>query len=264
MALDLSHTRLGSGEPLLLVHGLGGSKVMWEPLYELLAPRRELIAVDMPGFGRSPPMPEGVEPSAANIAAAILDFSDTLELGSLPHVCGNSLGGWVAIEAARQRRARSVVGLCTAGFWSRPVGPRRSQARTAARLLAPLAGLLLGSERVKSGILAAQVRHPERVSREQALDMVRSYATATGYDRANALMRGNVIGDVSALGVPLTLAWGERDNLVRRTPLPGVSPSVRQVVLPDSGHVPTWDAPELVAELILDAARVETAGGVTR
>ena len=62
-------------------------------------------------------------------------------------------------------------------------------------------------------------------------------------------MRADVVGDLSDLQVPLTIAWAEFDRLVRNRPLPdGVLPQgVRQLVLPGCGHVPTWDDPELVA-----------------
>ena len=53
----LSHDRTGSGAPLLLIHPLGGSRVVWEPVMPLLARERDVIAVDLPGFGDSPPLP---------------------------------------------------------------------------------------------------------------------------------------------------------------------------------------------------------------
>ena len=57
--MRLHHVRLGDGPTLVLVHGLGGSLVNWEPVLELVAEERDVIAVDMPGFGASPPLPEG-------------------------------------------------------------------------------------------------------------------------------------------------------------------------------------------------------------
>lgn len=256
MAMPLHHIRTGSGEPLLLVHGLGGTLAIWDPVLEQLAEHREVVALDMPGFGRSPALPAGTEPTARNLCAAILDFYDSLGLDGHPHVCGNSLGGWVAIECGRRGRARSVTGLNTAGFWRAPLEPRTSPARPAARALSPFAGLLMASDRVKRTILIGQMRHPERVTRREAAELVRAYGRSSGYDGANAAMRAGVIGDVSDVDVPLTLAWGEHDRLVRNRPLPdgALPPRVRQVVMADAGHVPTWDQPELVASLILDPA----------
>ena len=84
-----------------------------------LAAEREVVAVDMPGFGESPELPEGVEPRAANLATAVLDFYDSLGIDGKPAVAGISLGGWTSIECARQGGASAVVALCPAGFWKR-------------------------------------------------------------------------------------------------------------------------------------------------
>lgn len=253
----LNHVRTGSGEPLLLLHSLGGSLVQWTPVLERLARRREAIAIDMPGFGDSSPLSDGIEPSAANLASAVLDFYDSLGLDGDPHVAGISLGGWVAIECARQGRARSVVGVCPAGFWKEPLGPRRNTARAAARAMRPILPILR-IPAVRRRALAGNIRHPERVPGTDAVRLVRGYANASAYVEANRLMRGGVVGDLADVGVPITLAWAEFDTLVRRKPLrDGILPSgVRQVELPGCGHVPTWDAPDLVARVVIEGTEV--------
>ena len=109
--------------PLLLLHGLGGSRVVWEPVLGLLEAEREVIVLDMPGFGAAPPLPAGVEPSAANLAAAIKARCDELGI-ERPHVAGNSLGAWVALEMGREGWAASVTAISPAGLWRQPLGPR--------------------------------------------------------------------------------------------------------------------------------------------
>jgi pimeloyl-ACP methyl ester carboxylesterase len=137
-AVWLNHVRHGLGEPLLLLHSLGGSLVQWTPVIDRLAEEREVIAIDMPGFGESPPLPEGVAPRAANLATAVLDFYDALGIEETPAIAGISLGGWVGIECARQRGASAVVALCPAGFWRRstPAANRRLR-RTSAAAVSP-------------------------------------------------------------------------------------------------------------------------------
>jgi pimeloyl-ACP methyl ester carboxylesterase len=249
----LNHLRAGGGAPLLLLHSLGGSLVQWSPVLERLAEEREAIAIDMPGFGDSPPLPAGIEPSAANLASAVLEFYDSLGLDGDPHVAGISLGGWVAIECARQGRARSVVGLCPAGFWKEPLGPRRNSARAAARAMRPILPILR-IPAVRRRVLAGNIHHPERVPGADAVRLVRGYANASAYVEANRLMRGGVVGDISDIRVPVSLAWAEFDTLVRRKPLrDGILPdAVRQVELPGCGHVPTWDDPGLVARVVIE------------
>src|SRR5215207_9776002 len=99
------------------------------------------------------------------------------------------------------------------------------------------------------------MHHPERLTGAEAVAVARSYVAAESYAEAGALMRAGAVGDVSSLGVSLTLAWGEHDTLVRRPRPERIPAGVTQVDLPGCGHVPTWDAPELVADVILAATR---------
>lgn len=258
--MTLNHVRSGEGPPLLLLHSLGGSIVMWEPVMDRLAAERDVIAVDLPGFGDSPPLPQGVEPSAANLAAAAIDFFDTLGVDGNPAVAGISLGGWVAFECARARRATAAVGLCSAGFWGRPLEPHGgwlTEARRRGRLLVPLLPLILFSRWGRRRALANAMHRPERLTREQAVRLVGGYLRSPAYPEASRLMRGNVVAPLDGITAPLTLAWGEYDRLVRRPPPDRVPESVHQLELAGCGHVPTWDDPELVARVILAAVATD-------
>jgi pimeloyl-ACP methyl ester carboxylesterase len=256
----LNHERQGEGEPLLLLHSLGGSLVQWSPVMNRLAAEREVIAIDMPGFGESPPLPDGVAPRAANLATAVLDFFDALGIEELPAIAGISLGGWVAIEAARQGGASAVVAICPAGFWKRsPESSDRAvaRARRRGRLARPLFRPVMATARGRRRALGRFIFRPERLSPGEAEAIARAYVTAPSYDEASALMRAGRIEELKGIKVPITLAWGEHDSLVRNRPLPDkvVPKRVEQVVLPGCGHVPTWDDPELVARVVLAGAR---------
>jgi pimeloyl-ACP methyl ester carboxylesterase len=74
----LHHVRRGSGEPLVLIHPLGAELVVWEPLLDLLAGERDVIAVDLPGFGRSAPLANGAAPTPRLLAPSVGDFLDQL------------------------------------------------------------------------------------------------------------------------------------------------------------------------------------------
>jgi pimeloyl-ACP methyl ester carboxylesterase len=249
----LHNIRRGSGEPLLLLHPLGGSMVVWEPVLERLAAEREVIAVDMPGFGDSPPLPGSADPTPAALAAAMGAFLDSLGLDDA-HLVGNSFGAWVAIELARAGRARSVTGLAPAGFWSRPLGPRRGiEPRTLARLALPLLPVLSRSARGRRLLLGGAVMRPDRVPPAAARRLVRAYATSPAFVRANLAMRSGVIDGMEELSVPVTLAWAEHDRLVKRPKRPVAG--ARMVDLPGCGHIPTWDDPELVTRVVLEGSR---------
>ncbi len=107
---------MGAGETLVLLHGIGSYRGAWDPVVPALAAQFDVLAVDLPGFGESPPLPAGQEPTPAALAAAVAGLLDELGIDR-PHVAGNSLGGWVALELAAQRPLASVALLSPAGLW---------------------------------------------------------------------------------------------------------------------------------------------------
>jgi pimeloyl-ACP methyl ester carboxylesterase len=252
----LNHERNGSGDPLVLIHGLGGELGAWEPVIAPLARERELIAVDLPGFGASPPLPDGTEPTAAALGAAVGAL--LAELGiERAHLAGNSLGGWAALELAKAGRALSVTTLSPAGLWARPLGPRPGLSpRPVGRALLPLLPAILRTRKGRRLALASSVGHPERVPRAAALRMVRAYLTAPDFERANLAMRSNVFSGGDRISVPVTLAWSELDRLIARPDTAAV-PGARFVLLPDCGHVPMWDDPGLVSHVLLEGSSLD-------
>ncbi|HZN89051.1 MAG TPA: alpha/beta fold hydrolase [Thermoleophilaceae bacterium] len=247
----LHHVRAGRGEPLILIHPLGAELVVWEPVMERLAAERDVIAVDLPGFGSSPPLAGGAEPTPQALAAAVGRLLDSLGLDRV-HVAGNSLGGWVALELGRLGRALTVTGLCPAGFWGRPLGTRGGpDIRRLGRALLPLVPALVRSVRGRRALLSSSIGHPERVPPRAAARLVRSYVTAPGFEGANAAMRSAVFSGMREIEAPVTLAWGELDRLVappRQRP-----EGARAVLLRGCGHIPTWDDPAQVASVVLGA-----------
>lgn len=225
---------------------------MWEPILERLAAERDVIAVDLPGFGATPQFMNGTAPTPTALAAVVARFLASLGI-ERAHVAGNSLGGWVALELARTGHARSVAGLCPAGLWPRPLGPRGGRdIRRIGRASLPFVPALVRSLAGRRALLAGSVAHPERVPPAAAARLVRSYVTAPGFDAANAAMRADVFRGGADIDVPVTLAWAERDRLVG-PPRQG-APHWRQAVLRDCGHLPFWDDPEQVAGVVLESS----------
>ena len=109
----LNHIRQGTGEPLVLIHGIGSQWQVWGPVLERVGEQRDVVALDLPGFGASPPL--AGEVTLATLADAVAGLVDELGL-ERPHVAGNSLGGALALELARTGRARSATGLSPLGF----------------------------------------------------------------------------------------------------------------------------------------------------
>jgi len=248
--------RRGSGEPLLLIHGLGGSAGVWDPVVDLLAAEREVIVLDMPGFGDAPALPDEVEPSAANLARALHEAC--LALGvERPHVAGNSLGGWVGLEMGRAGWAASVTALSPAGLWRASLGPRRRDWRPLAARLRPLVSLALRNRRARERMLATFAAKPERIPVEAGRELVLGWIDSSGYDGANRAMRTHLFDPAGyPADVPVTIAWAELDRLVG-PPKPQRRPAgARFLVLPGVGHTPTWDDPELVAATVLEGSSI--------
>jgi len=247
----------GEREPLLLIHGLGGTVRVWDPVVPLLEAEREVIVLDMPGFGAAPPLPDGVEPTAANLAAAL--HAQCVALGhERPHVAGNSLGAWVGLEMGRSGWAASVTALSPAGLWRAPLGERKGDTRRWARRLRPLVSLGLQVPPLRRRMLATFAARPERIPRSAGRELVLGWIDASGYDGANRAMRTHLF-DPSGYpdDVPVTIAWGERDNLVAPPKPERRPPGASFLVLPGVGHTPTWDDPELVAKTLLEGSRTK-------
>lgn len=244
----LEFDRLGSGPPVVLIHPLGADGSVWEPVLADLAQDFDVIVPDLPGFGASPPLEGRATPAA--LAAAVVDLLGILGTGPV-HAVGNSLGGWVALLLGLDGQASRVTAIAPAGLWERPLAPKRRSARRAARLALPLLPRIAASPGGRRLLLAASVAHPERVPADAAERLVRSYATASGLEAANTEMRASRFASLARIGVPVTLAWPDRDRLVGRPR--SLPPHVRNVVLRDCGHIPMWDDPEQVVALIRGA-----------
>lgn len=253
----LAGDRAGAGPRLLLLHGLGGERHVWDPVWPALTARCDVLRLDLPGFGASPPLPAdaAVDPPALAREIAAHLAGDGF---ARPHVAGNSLGGWIALELARLGVARSVTALCPAGFWTRKLGPVAPGPRRAAQALRPLIPLAFALPAVRRRALGGVMVHPERVPYHAAVRMARAYLGGPGYVAAQTAMRAARLEDAEGIDVPVTLAWGEHDRLVSPQRVP-FSPT-RTTWLRGCGHVPTWDDPERVAALVLEdsAATAET------
>jgi pimeloyl-ACP methyl ester carboxylesterase len=244
-------------EPLLLIHGLGGSSSVWDPVLPLLAGEREVHVLDMPGFGLAPPLPADVEPTALNLAAALNEQCRALGI-ERPHVAGNSLGAWVGLEMGREGWAASVTCLSPAGLWRAPLGPRKGDTRKWARRLRPLIALSLRLAPVRRRMVATFTARPERVPPAAGRALVLGWIDAAGYEGANRAMRTHVFDPAGyPEEVPVTIAWAERDHMVRM-PKPERAPAgARFLTLPGVGHTPMYDDPQLIARTLLAGSRTK-------
>ncbi|MEU5514652.1 alpha/beta fold hydrolase [Streptomyces griseoaurantiacus] len=259
--LTLSYARVGTGEPLLLLHGIGHHRQAWDPVVDILATERDVIAVDLPGFGASAPLPDGLRHDLPTMNTALGTLCDTLGIDR-PHVAGNSLGGLLALELGREKRVRSVTALSPAGFWT-PVERRYAfgiltAMRQAARgLPLPVVERLSRSAAGRTVLTSSIYARPARRSPEAVVAETLALARAEGF--AETLRAGTTVQFTEDIpDLPVTVAWGTKDRLlVRRQGVRAkqIIPGARLVRLPGCGHVPMNDDPALVARVLLDGSR---------
>jgi pimeloyl-ACP methyl ester carboxylesterase len=254
----LAHSRSGSGAPLLLLHALGLSRASWAPVVPALAEHFDVLAVDLPGFGDSPPLPG--EPSPKALAAAVAAFLDERGL-AVPHVVGNSLGGWVALELAALRPLASVALLSPAGMWPGDTPLYCRASLRASRWLSVHAGGPLAravDTRVgRIAVLGQTHGRPARMSPAQAKGALRALATGPGFDAAFAATLHRHYAAGAPFSAPVTIAFGARDRLLisrRWRRLDELPPDRRVASLPGCGHIPMTDDPAAVTALVLASA----------
>ena len=258
--MDLNHHRVGSGPPLVLIHGIGSRWQVWEPVLRRLASERDVIALDLPGFGASPMPAPGTPPGIASLTRLVGEFLDGLGVQQ-PHVAGNSLGGLISLELAKQGRVRSATGLSPAGFYNdrEAAYARRSLKITVrtSRLLAPRV------DRLTPRRWCARSRSPRSSpSRGCWVPPMPRLGARAGrgpwFDDTLPAIADDRFTGGEAIQVPVTIGWGAKDRLL--LPRQGrravrMIPGARLVTLTGCGHVPTYDDPEQVARVLLDGSR---------
>ncbi len=265
-AFTLAYERSGAGEPLVLVHGLGLSRRTWDAVVPHLIGEREVIAIDLPGFGLSPDWPAGLRQDLPT-TATVLGAAFTALGIEHPHVAGHSLGGLVGLGLGQAGLARSVTALAPAGFWNE--AERRyafavlATARRISQTVPDGAAEWLSATAAGRAILAGMLyADPTQCPPGAVTACLRSLRESAGFDatlragRAHGLLSGQIPG------IPLTIVWGTADRvLLPRQARRAIAmlPQAQLIWLPGCGHVPMNDAPELVADVILQATGPDVA-----
>ncbi|MGC9668798.1 alpha/beta fold hydrolase [Planosporangium sp. 12N6] len=255
MDLELVYERRGAGEPLVLLHGIGHHWRAWEPVLDRLATVHDVIAVDLPGFGRSPLPPGQLPQGMPVLVAGIAAFFDRLGLGR-PHVAGNSLGGAIALELAAAGQAASATalspaGFCTSGQLRWAVNVLRFH-RAAAYLPEPVIRRVLAVEALRAVSFGMLMARPRRITAEAALADSLALRNARAFE--TVARNGLRYAFQGAPTVPVTIAWGTRDRILpyRQAALARrLLPDARHVDLTGCGHVPMHDDPDRVVSVIL-------------
>jgi pimeloyl-ACP methyl ester carboxylesterase len=254
--------RGGSGEPLVLLHGINASWRIWQPVLAPLESRHAVFAPTLPGHHGGPALPECAPVTIAALADGVERILDAAGIDTA-HLAGNSLGGWLSIELGRRGRARSVVALSPAGGW----GSARDLHRVV-RLLSGARTMISRGDRIGLNSLMRRPRfrrlamrgameHGERVPASAAIEMLDDAAACDAFPGFADWIRSaqTLAAATEDQAYPLRVAWGEHDRTIPFArygqPLLDVLPGAEHLTLPGVGHVPMFDDPKLVVHTIL-------------
>jgi pimeloyl-ACP methyl ester carboxylesterase len=267
----VSYAEIGSGPPLLFIHGLGGSWQNWlENLPPLAAAGYRAIALDLPGFGHSP-MPD-FDVSMPAYGRLVDDFCAALGLAGAT-IVGNSMGGFIAAEVALSEPEwiERLVLVSAAGISHATM--RKEPVAAGAHLMVALTPLavrmnLLGLRRPRLRRAAFQsvMRHPELIRPELLWELFvhtmgspafrQSMVALTGYDFLDRLER---------LAVPTLLVWGRDDLVVPAADASGYAERISDSelhIFADTGHVPMVERPVRFNRLL--GRFIDGAGALSR
>ena len=255
--------------PLVLLHPFLVSGIVWQDVAPLLSSYHQVFTPTLLGHSGGPP----VQHRPATIWD-VIDAAETyLDENCLqrPHLAGNSLGGFVAIELARRGRASTVCALSPAGFWTNgrrspalaPAARKVHKLAAMSRLSGPVGPLVFKSavaRRLSLRFLNSAC-HGDRVPADKLVELTRTIV-ACSVTKEVLSTDEEQVAPLDPLPCPITLAWSEKDSMfpvttygeVARERLPGATFEI----LPDVEHVPMFDDPELVARTILAATGAAT------
>lgn len=258
--MEMHHIRRGAGNPVLLIHGLGGSWQSWNPVLDGLAAQREVIAVDLPGHGQTPP-PAG-QVSVASMTDAVASFIDQHDLGRVDTV-GTSVGARMALELARRGVGGDTVALDPGGFWTdgelRVFGASLRASIKLVRAVKPALPALTGNPVTRTALLAQFSARPWALSQELVLRELRSLAEAPSTDPLlDALTDGPKQQGAPVGAVPgrVVIGWGRHDRVTlprQAARAARAFPEAHLYWFEHSGHFPMWDSPDEATRLILDS-----------
>jgi 2-hydroxymuconate-semialdehyde hydrolase len=247
------------GDPLVLIHGLGGAAVNWAFLAPELARTRRVLAVDLPGHGGSEPLPAA--PSLAPYADHVAAVAEAE--GLLPaDVAGHSLGGLVALRLALRRpeAVKRLVLAAAAGISSSTRAAERVLALVGwiqpGRRISPYWRLVAKSESLKRAVFAHWFASDPTGLDERAVEAILSEVNLhTDTDSAwRALTRDDPRAELELVRAPCLVLWGADDN---QLPLADAFDYARRLraplrVIADCGHLLIVERPEACLEAIED------------
>lgn len=244
----LAYQRAGSGTPVVLLHGLADSGDLWRHQRPALAERHDVVAIDLPGHGASPPI--SGRTTLADMADAVAAIIEGLSL-IRPVVVGLSMGGGVAqaLAVARPDLVRALVLVSTSSEF--PPATRERFLRRAER--AERDGMAAVVEETVPRWFTPEfsAEHPDEVARTRATVLATDPSSFAVASRANA--ERHLTSRLSSISCPVLFVGGLRDpadperalQIYRRE-----IPALRWHLLPEASHLVPVEQPEALTTIL--------------
>lgn len=258
---EVNYAEVGEGEPILFIHGLGGCWRNWLENLPHFGRTHRAIALDLPGFGHSP-MPSWPIDMPA-YGRLVHDFCEKLGIQRAAALVGNSMGGFVATEAAIDDpdRFERLVLVSAAGISFAEVQGRRPEA--AVRMFEAAAPMLIGERRTwltrprGRRIAFGNIFHyPNRIRPELLAEQMAPSVGAPGFGKAIRAIGGyDTRHRLPEIEVPTLIVWGLNDRIVPVEAALGyhrLIPSSRVELFERTGHVPQMERPHRFNALLED------------
>ena len=240
----------GQGETLVLIHGFADQKETWSLIAPWLARGRRVIALDLPGYGDASALEHPSGSAITALARFLESFLDTLGIESA-HLCGNSMGGGVALALAAQspKRVKSLILLASVG----PSVHDSQLKECVERGVNPLLpSSMIEYEAMLDFIFERRPPLPGPVRRHLAQRHIeRREIYAAQFDH----LLDDFPDEYPQLTAPTLIIHGSRDRLIHpstATVLAQRIPGAQLVMLPAIGHAPQWEAPRKTINAIQD------------
>jgi pimeloyl-ACP methyl ester carboxylesterase len=246
---DVAYLQKGQGPPLLLLHGWAGSSRYWHDTLEYLADSRTVYALDLPGYGDSPPWNE--IPGIQKMAALVIEFANALGLDRFD-LNGHSLSTSIAVYTAITvpHRIRRLVLTCASTY-------RNDIERRIANQVHQLLGLWISLRRPWMGHIrffyrAATRRFFYRIPSDDLLR--KSFDDFLRMDHYTAIMHANDVANIDyhaalrQVSVPTLLISARQDMIMRTAGSPVLAqliPNCRLTWIERCGHLPMIERPDV-------------------
>lgn len=251
MTMDLPCRRMGSGPPLVLVHGYLGGSAQWRDLFDALAPGHDVIAPDLPGFGAAAALPG--QQTIAGFADAVVACLDRLGIDRF-RLLGHSMGGMIVQDIAARHGAR-VERLILYGTGPLGLMPDRFEPLDVSMERLAAEGVAATADRICATWFCDGARAPGYAT---VRDIGRQASPQAARAALSAMRDWDGRAALSDLRMPCRIIWGDRDRSYLWPQVAALWQGIAGAelgVVPDASHAAHLEKPDIFDAMLRDFLR---------